>query len=32
MDTVFYIEAVEDAMARFGKPEGFNTDQGPKFT
>jgi len=26
MDTAFCIEAVEDAMARFGKPEIFNTD------
>ena len=27
MDTAFCIEAVEDAMARFGKPEIFNTDK-----
>jgi len=32
MDTTFCIEAVEDAMARFGKPEIFNTDQGSQFT
>ncbi len=32
MDTGFCIEAVEDAMARFGKPEIFNTDQGSQFT
>ena len=31
-DTAFCIEAVEDAMARFGKPEIFNTDQGSQFT
>lgn len=32
LETVFCIEAVEDAMARFGKPEIFNTDQGSQFT
>lgn len=32
MDTSFCIEAVEDAVARFGKPEIFNTDQGSQFT
>ena len=26
MDVAFCIEAVEDAMARFGKPDIFNTD------
>jgi len=26
------IEAVEEAMARFGKPDIFNTDQGSQFT
>jgi putative transposase len=26
MDVAFCIEAVEEAMARFGKPEIFNTD------
>jgi len=32
MDVAFCVEAVEDAMARFGKPEIFNTDQGSQFT
>jgi putative transposase len=32
MDVVFCIEAVEEAMSRFGKPEIFNTDQGSQFT
>ncbi len=32
MDVAFCIEAVEEAMARFGKPEIFNTDQGSQFT
>lgn len=32
MDVAFCIEAVEDAMARFGKPDIFNTDQGSQFT
>jgi putative transposase len=32
MDVGFCIEAVEEAMARFGKPEIFNTDQGSQFT
>ena len=32
MDVTFCIEAVEDAMARFGKPDIFNTDQGSQFT
>ena len=27
MDITFCVEAVEDAMARFGKPEIFNTDR-----
>jgi putative transposase len=31
MDAGFCIEAVEEAMARFGKPEIFNTDQGSQF-
>jgi len=31
MDTAFSIEAVEDATARFGKPE-ILTDQGSQFT
>lgn len=32
MDADFCIEAVEEAMMRFGKPEIFNTDQGSQFT
>jgi putative transposase len=32
MDSRFCIEAVEEAMARFGVPEIFNTDQGSQFT
>jgi putative transposase len=32
MDTSFCIEALEEALARFGKPEVFNTDQGSQFT
>ena len=32
MDTGFCIEAVEEAIARFGKPEILNTDQGSQFT
>jgi putative transposase len=32
MDKVFCIEAVEEALARHGKPEIFNTDQGSQFT
>jgi putative transposase len=32
MDTSFCLEALEEAMARFGKPEIFNTDQGSQFT
>jgi putative transposase len=28
----FCVEAVEEAIARFGKPEPFNTDQGTQFT
>ncbi len=32
MDTGFCIEAVEEALGRFGKPEIFNTDQGSQFT
>jgi len=31
MDTVFCTEAVEEAIARYGKPEIFNTDQGSQF-
>ena len=32
METDFCIEAVQDAMARYGTPEIFNTDQGSQFT
>jgi Integrase core domain/ATPase family associated with various cellular activities (AAA) len=32
MDVGLCIEAVEEAMARYGKPEIFNTDQGSQFT
>ena len=32
MDTDFCIAAVEEAIARFGTPEIFNTDQGSQFT
>ena len=32
MDVAFCVEALEDAMARFGKREIFNTDQGSQFT
>jgi len=32
MDTRFCVEAVEAAIARYGRPEIFNTDQGAQFT
>jgi putative transposase len=32
METDFCIEAVEEAICHFGKPEIFNTDQGSQFT
>lgn len=32
MDSAFCIEAVEEAIARYGCPEIFNTDQGSQFT
>ena len=32
MDTSFCLEALEEALERFGKPEIFNTDQGSQFT
>jgi putative transposase len=32
MDVTFCIDAVEEALARFGRPEIFNTDQGSQFT
>jgi putative transposase len=32
MDTEFCREALEEALARYGRPEIFNTDQGSQFT
>jgi len=32
LDTLFCIEAVEEALARHGAPDIFNTDQGSQFT
>ena len=32
MDTAFCVEALEEALARYGAPEIFNTDQGAQFT
>jgi putative transposase len=32
MDKTFCLEAVEEAFARYGRPEIFNTDQGSQFT
>ncbi|WP_162950421.1 IS3 family transposase [Rhizobium jaguaris] len=32
METAFCIEAVEEALCRYGRPEIFNTDQGSQFT
>ncbi len=32
LDTSFCVEALEEALARFGQPEIFNTDQGSQFT
>ena len=32
LETDFCIEAVEEALARHGKPDIFNTDQGSQFT
>jgi putative transposase len=32
MEVDFCVEAVEEALARYGKPEIFNTDQGSQFT
>ena len=32
MDTSFCVAALEEALARFGTPEIFNTDQGSQFT
>jgi putative transposase len=32
MDVAFCVDALDEALARFGKPEIFNTDQGSQFT
>ncbi len=32
MDVEFCLEALDDALAQFGRPEIFNTDQGSQFT
>jgi putative transposase len=32
METAFCVETLEDALARHGKSESFNTDQGSQFT
>jgi len=32
MESSFCVAALEDAMARYGKPDVFNTDQGSQFT
>ena len=32
MDTAFCIDALEEALAKYGKPEIFNSDQGSQFT
>ena len=32
MDSAFCVEALEEALAKYGKPEIFNTDQGSQFT
>jgi len=32
MDTSFCVSALEEALARFGKPDIFNTDRGSQFT
>ena len=32
MEAGFCIEALEEALTRHGRPEGFNTDQGSQFT
>ena len=32
LETEFFLEAVEEALAHYGKPEIFNTDQGSQFT
>jgi putative transposase len=32
MEAAFCVETLQDALARHGKPEIFNTDQGSEFT
>jgi putative transposase len=32
MDASFCVEALKEALARYGKPKIFNTDQGSEFT
>ena len=32
MEADFCVEALEEALAKYGKPEIFNTDQGSQFT
>ena len=32
MDAAFCVEAMEEAIVRYGAPEVFNTDQGAQFT
>ena len=32
LDSVFCVEALSEALSRFGRPEIFNTDQGAQFT
>ena len=32
MDADFCVEALKEALAQYGKPEIFNTDQGSQFT
>src|SRR5580692_11218892 len=32
MDSAFCVEALEEALQRYGKPRIFNTDQGAQFT
>ena len=32
LDASFCVEALNEALARYGKPEIFNTDQGSQFT
>ena len=32
MDSTFCVEALEEALAKYGQPEIFNTDQGSQFT